>query len=144
VKAKDRDRQSVTVKNRVRYFKDQDLTSVINIFTVQSKHHLTSISPFVQAVYGRRAPYFSRGRSPPIRSSRAQSASPEAARQSETRLIKTISPPVTDPRAKVVPCHRIVRSDLKLGGFNGGSRAKERLCERSGWPSPEAGLNADR
>lgn len=32
-----------------------------------------------------------------------------------------------------IPCHRVVCSDFRLGGFSGGLKMKEFLLEREGW-----------
>jgi methylated-DNA-[protein]-cysteine S-methyltransferase len=38
---------------------------------------------------------------------------------------------INDP--EVMPCHRVVAADQQLGGFNGGSTAKQRLLIAEGW-----------
>jgi O-6-methylguanine DNA methyltransferase len=40
------------------------------------------------------------------------------------------------------PCHRVVGSDGRLGGFAGGSRMKKRLLELEGWQVQGSGFNA--
>lgn len=37
------------------------------------------------------------------------------------------------PFPLLIPCHRVVRSDMRLGGFGGGSRMKQSLLESEGW-----------
>jgi len=37
-----------------------------------------------------------------------------------------------NPHPKTVPCHRVVRSDLKIGGFSKGIRAKKKLLTEEG------------
>ena len=37
-----------------------------------------------------------------------------------------------NPHAPVVPCHRVVKSDGRIGGFFGGCAAKEKLLAREG------------
>ncbi len=38
-----------------------------------------------------------------------------------------------------IPCHRVVCSDFRLGGFSGGLKMKEFLLEREGWQFAGAG-----
>lgn len=38
-----------------------------------------------------------------------------------------------------IPCHRVVCSDFRLGGFSGGLKMKEFLLEREGWRFVGAG-----
>ena len=38
-----------------------------------------------------------------------------------------------NPFAPGVPCHRVIRSDGKLGGYSGGIRRKERLLRCEGF-----------
>ena len=36
-----------------------------------------------------------------------------------------------------IPCHRVIRSDGKLGGYNRGEAAKEKILREEGaWPLP--------
>lgn len=37
-----------------------------------------------------------------------------------------------NPLPLIIPCHRVVRSDLSLGGFRGGSKMKKELLQREG------------
>lgn len=34
-----------------------------------------------------------------------------------------------------IPCHRVIRSDGKLGGYNKGRSAKEKILKKEGYPS---------
>ena len=45
----------------------------------------------------------------------------------------------TNPFPLIVPCHRAVRSDGSLGGFQGGPSMKRALLEREGVPFDKAG-----
>jgi alkylated DNA nucleotide flippase Atl1 len=36
----------------------------------------------------------------------------------------------SNPFAPIVPCHRVVKTDLKLGGYGGGLRVKVELLSR--------------
>ena len=40
-----------------------------------------------------------------------------------------------NPYAPIVPCHRVIRSDGKLGGFStpGGIKAKKRILKKEGF-----------
>ena len=40
-----------------------------------------------------------------------------------------------NPYAPIVPCHRVIRSDGKLGGFSasGGTKAKKKLLKKEGY-----------
>ncbi|MEO0074265.1 MAG: MGMT family protein [candidate division WOR-3 bacterium] len=38
-----------------------------------------------------------------------------------------------NPFPLVVPCHRVIRSDMRLGGFTGGLHMKRRLLQIEGW-----------
>jgi O-6-methylguanine DNA methyltransferase len=38
---------------------------------------------------------------------------------------------INDP--EVVPCHRVIAANQRLGGFNGGSETKQRLLIAEGW-----------
>lgn len=38
-----------------------------------------------------------------------------------------------NPVPLLIPCHRVVCSDMRLGGFGGGLRMKQRLLESEGW-----------
>ncbi len=50
---------------------------------------------------------------------------PKAARAVGTAL-------AGNPFPILIPCHRVIRSDLKLGGFGGGLKMKRALLEREG------------
>jgi len=39
-----------------------------------------------------------------------------------------------NPLAPIVPCHRVLRSDGRLGGYGGGVNVKKRLLEEEGIP----------
>jgi len=41
-----------------------------------------------------------------------------------------------DPK---VPCHRVIRSDGRTGGYNRGRANKARLLAREGWRPPDRG-----
>ena len=45
----------------------------------------------------------------------------------------------TNPFPIIVPCHRAVRSDGRLGGYQGGSEMKRALLEREGVPFDASG-----
>lgn len=34
-----------------------------------------------------------------------------------------------------IPCHRVIRSDGKLGGYNGGQKAKRKILKKEGFLS---------
>jgi O-6-methylguanine DNA methyltransferase len=39
-----------------------------------------------------------------------------------------------------IPCHRVIRSDGKIGGYNRGIKNKKKILLSEGWfPSPKAG-----
>jgi methylated-DNA-[protein]-cysteine S-methyltransferase len=38
----------------------------------------------------------------------------------------------TRPHDKIVPCHRVVRADLKLGQYSGGPQLKAKLLKKEG------------
>jgi methylated-DNA-[protein]-cysteine S-methyltransferase len=59
-------------------------------------------------------------------------ANPQAARAVGQAL-------ATNPFPLIVPCHRAVRSDGSLGGFQGGAAMKRALLEREGVPFDRAG-----
>ena len=44
-----------------------------------------------------------------------------------------------NPVPLVVPCHRVVATGGRLGGFTGGLDLKRRLLELEGVPSPDSG-----
>jgi len=48
----------------------------------------------------------------------------------------------TNPFPLIVPCHRAVRSDGSLGGFQGGPAMKRALLEREGIAFDRAGRAA--
>ena len=50
----------------------------------------------------------------------------------------------TNPFPLIVPCHRAVKSDGSLGGFQGGPAMKRALLEREGIPFDRAGRVAGR
>jgi O6-methylguanine-DNA--protein-cysteine methyltransferase len=55
----------------------------------------------------------------------------------EVRMAGRASPPAptplaTNPSPNVIPCHRAVRSDRSLGGFQGGLPMKRALLEQEG------------
>lgn len=37
-----------------------------------------------------------------------------------------------DPK---IPCHRVIRSDGKIGGYNRGSKKKKEILKKEGWKS---------
>lgn len=49
----------------------------------------------------------------------------------------------TNPFPLVIPCHRVVRSDGGLGGYQGGAPMKRALLEMEGVPFRESGHVAD-
>lgn len=86
--------------------------------------HLDQCSPFQQQVL---SACFSipRGRVSTYRHIAEQIGKPKAARAVGTALAK-------NPFAIIIPCHRVVSSDLKIGGFYGGSKMKKALLELEG------------
>lgn len=64
----------------------------------------------------------------------AKAGNPKAARAVGTFMRinpKSFLNAANDPQ--VIPCHRVVASNSKLGGFNGGIAAKQRLLVAEGW-----------
>lgn len=51
------------------------------------------------------------------------------------RAVGTVLSQNTDPR---VPCHRVIRSDGTVGGYNRGPRQKKLRLEQEGAISPDA------
>ena len=37
-----------------------------------------------------------------------------------------------NPLPLIIPCHRVIRSDLKVGGFYGGTEMKKEILENEG------------
>lgn len=63
-----------------------------------------------------------------------QAGSPQAARGVGTLMKHNSRSFMTHPDdPTAIPCHRVVASNHKLGGYNGGIDAKQRLLEREGW-----------
>lgn len=62
---------------------------------------------------------------------------PRAARATGTAL-------ATNPFPLVIPCHRAIRSDGTLGGYQGGLAMKRALLEREGVAFEETGCGAPR
>lgn len=50
------------------------------------------------------------------------------------RAIRAVGNALNRNRSKDVPCHRVIRSDRKIGGFARGARAKALLLEKEGVP----------
>ncbi len=90
------------------------------------------LSGFQQKVYGatRRIP---RGQVSTYKEIALAIGKPGAARAVGNALNK-------NPFPIEVPCHRVVRSDLKLGGFSKGPREKKRLLEKEGVLIDKEGL----
>lgn len=61
-----------------------------------------------------------------------QSGNPKAARAVARIMGKNFD--------QSVPCHRVIRSDGQLGGYNrGGADAKRQLLQSEGWVPPKGG-----
>ena len=92
---------------------------------------LAQCSPFQQAVL--RAEYrIPRGEVSTYRLIAAHIGMPTGARAVGTALAH-------NPFPLIVPCHRAIRSDRQLGGFQGGIAMKQALLSREGIPFDAAG-----
>ncbi len=56
-----------------------------------------------------------------------------AARAGNARAARAVGNILTTNYNPAIPCHRVIRSDGKLGGYNRGAAAKKRILQQEGY-----------